>query len=1357
MFSIVLSFSSEEIIKHHVMKTKFFISLFIILCADLAQGQLNKNKSSREQLLEKVIVNGCELLYSDYPYTSDRVLIQAAIKSGCDQVYWKADDSLRLDPIIAEAFVSINYRNFFNIHHWFKSNKLVIKSAVKKNVYSFEVIDEKLKSDKKFILELLNTTPEVFRFLCNSLKQDRLFVMDALEVNSGVFRYLNASFKKDKAILLLAMKNGVGREFEFADHTLKNDKEFIMELIPFYPYVAEFIDESLKKDKEVIYSLMSGKFLNYNFYGDDSIYKIFPTNVFDNKDFVLELLKVKSRYTLAASGQNLRKDRTFVLEVLKNNPLDLKYVDKSLLSDKKLVLTAISLNGYSLEYADEILKKDKEVVLSAVSNSGGALQFVDNELKKDRQIVMQAVSTDGNALRYADPIFWKDREIVMTAINGSAYALEYADISLRQDREIVLKIANSYDSRAIMFAVDDLKKDRELVLQAIKSDPSAFDFIDSSLKRDKHILSEVLSSIFLSDAIMYVDNKLKNDREFVRNVLSRNGNFYEYISPELKKDRELILLTLSYDNLDNNVLFNLFSNLDDKLKNDREILTLGLKRNVNVLYYTNESIKKDKKFMCFLINKLPANLFSSPYFDSSLKNDSAYILDLLKNNYFFSVEKIFDHISDSLRRDREFMLKVVTINGQLLKYASNDLKSDKRLISIALKSWYLAIQYGDSSIRNDRDLVIQSLETFLKNISLTQYNMNDFYYFIYQFNSQLRYDKSIYLEATKNKFSRNSNLTKIKAIQNDQDLIRKINLENLISNPYSFEYLDSIYKKDDLFNHVAIKSGVYDLTFASDKFTNNREIVLQAVKYNGENLAYASERFKNDKEIVLAAVSNKGSTLKYASEGLKKDKEVVIEAIKNDYTALEFIDKSLLEDSTIIWNAISINGEALLYFDPKLRKDRQLILTAVSSNGLAYKYIDTSLINDQEILRYAISNNGLALQFATDSLKSDREIVFTAIQKTNPSDNVFQYADKKFMNDKELVLMTIDGLFLTEFNTFYESLNDTLRNDKDLIIEFVKRDNYHANIFKKLDNYYRKDRTIALNSLPRFYTFISNTSYHFFDESLKHDKMFMINVLEIQPELIYVMDQTLLKSKEFIIELLDLCKKDKTKYAVIIDYVKSCDVSLCEDQDIAINLINADGDFYNLLNDNLKDDIDMKIAALNSNGLAIKYMDENDRSNRHLLMIAISNNVEALKYAGNSLRKDIDLIKIALDSSIDAIEFIDTTLKSDKEFLLEILRSRDGYSCDVLLKNADPMLRKDRDFVKMFFRSNVSSLYYADEQLKDNENFIAELIEINTNAFEFSSDKLKDNDSFVRKIIKKHPELILHTSTRLQEKYAKKK
>jgi hypothetical protein len=57
------------------------------------------------------------------------------------------------------------------------------------------------------------------------------------------------------------------------------------------------------------------------------------------------------------------KDKSFVLEAVKQNGQALYYVDESLKKDKSIVLEAVKRDGFAFEYADESLKKDKSFVL----------------------------------------------------------------------------------------------------------------------------------------------------------------------------------------------------------------------------------------------------------------------------------------------------------------------------------------------------------------------------------------------------------------------------------------------------------------------------------------------------------------------------------------------------------------------------------------------------------------------------------------------------------------------------------------------------------------------------------------------------------------------------------------------------------------------------------------------------------------------------------------------------------------------------------------------------------------------------------------------------------------------------------
>ena len=75
------------------------------------------------------------------------------------------------------------------------------------------------------------------------------------------------------------------------------------------------------------------------------------------------------------------------------------------------------------------------------------------------------------------------------------------------------------------------------------------------------------------------------------------------------------------------------------------------------------------------------------------------------------------------------------------------------------------------------------------------------------------------------------------------------------------------------------------LAYCSDKLFEDKELMLEAVKQNGQLLYYISEELRDDKEIVLEAVKNKGIILKYASKRLRNNKEIGLAAIKQDKQA----------------------------------------------------------------------------------------------------------------------------------------------------------------------------------------------------------------------------------------------------------------------------------------------------------------------------------------------------------------------------------------------------------------------------------------------------------------------------------------
>ena len=124
-------------------------------------------------------------------------------------------------------------------------------------------------------------------------------------------------------------------------------------------------------------------------------------------------------------------------------------------NDKVCMLEVVKNNGMELKYVSENLKNDKDVVLEAVKNNGEALQDASNELRNDKTIVLVAVKNCGWALEYASEEIRNDKTIVLEAVKNNEYALDYASYDLKNDKEVVLE-AIKFRHHAIRYASKDI-------------------------------------------------------------------------------------------------------------------------------------------------------------------------------------------------------------------------------------------------------------------------------------------------------------------------------------------------------------------------------------------------------------------------------------------------------------------------------------------------------------------------------------------------------------------------------------------------------------------------------------------------------------------------------------------------------------------------------------------------------------------------------------------------------------------------------------------------------------------------------------------------------------------------------------
>lgn len=260
-----------------------------------------------------------------------------------------------------------------------------------------------------------------------------------------------------------------------------------------------------------------------------------------------------------------------------------------------------------------------------------------------------------------------------------------------------------------------------------------------------------------------------------------------------------------------------------------------------------------------------------------------------------------------------------------------------------------------------------------------------------------------------------------------------------------------LYKKEILKQkHLvlqAIKCSDWDLGQADKELRADKEIVLASVKKYGDNLEYASEKLKNDKEVVLAAIKNFPDSIYFASKELKNDKSVILAAVKKNGVNFNMASQALKDDKDFVLQAINISevdNEVIRYAGENIKNDKEVVLVSVKKDARTISYVP-HFCDDPEVVLTAIKSHGLYFANYTGSkLTNDKDFVLKAL--------------KVVKNGKDMI---------------YNSLNETLQNDPDILVLMNKTTNNLMDVSEYARPYFR------------FPVFISNAINNIIKDSLK--------------------------------------------------------------------------------------------------------------------------------------------------------------------------------------------------------------------------------------------------------------------------------
>ena len=524
-------------------------------------------------------------------------------------------------------------------------------------------------------------------------------------------------------------------------------------------------------------------------------------------------------------------------------------------------------------------------------------------------------------------------------------------------------------------------------------------------------------------------------------------------------------------------------------------------------------------------------------------------------------------MENQFSNDKEFMLALLAYNGTYLQHASEELKADKEVVMAALQSGYsLPYEHVSDALKTDRDFLLEM-------VSLDAYCLEFF-------SEELKQDEQIVLAAAKNsgnaalefgaeKFKTNKNIL-TEVVKNSQDALSFLaendkNDKNLIMTAVdnygnALEYASEHLQNDKDVVITAVRNNGDALEYASEELQNDKDVVITAVRTNGDALQYASEELQNNKDVAMTALLTSPIAFEYISEMLRSDKEIILHALAQKYmdstgkviNDLDFsfsdnIPEKLKADKDFVLQMVKVNGMVLSCVADELKVDKDVVTLAVKNNGKAYAHFEweDDTFYDKELILAAASNGGTPEIISIFTL--DEEF-FDKIFNYRPSiayksriaaescigqswkNKIGQsWADVKkpkrqITGDKEFALHGVKkGLVLDVFLCREAGLVF----DKEIILYQLKNclDKKEAtlSIINHAPEEFKADKEIALEA-------VKNTRYvlgkpFLSDELILSDKEIIIEGMKHSPDALYYASDNLKNDRELLLSALK--NKDK--------------------------------------------------------------------------------------------------------------------------------------------------------------------------------------------------------------------------------------
>ena len=377
-----------------------------------------------------------------------------------------------------------------------------------------------------------------------------------------------------------------------------------------------------------------------------------------------------------------------------------------------------------------------------------------------------------------------------------------------------------------------------------------------------------------------------------------------------------------------------FRSLIPFYEDDEELATFAIEENILAFTFLSDRLKNNREFVFKLLEKGGDFLHLYSYLNDDFKSD----IEIVKLCLDFSFNIIY-RIAPI--EDYEIMKRAVENHWSLFEHASDNLRLDRNFIlQLATKDWRI-LELTKPDLYTDIDFVRKTVEVYN--------NCNDEKTDLIEVYCQLIHNKEGHLL-----------IDSLLPIQ-DEDLFLKVvrsakthQINSMISGLNS----SSIDNKD--FWIKATKSNHEIVNYIPEKIRNERQFALDLIKINGDFLHALNQSLSSDPILFVCAMSQiknrHGSTVisniyPLLNQELKGNRSFMAEASKLDFHILAFCSDELKADVNFLRSILkSTYGWSYAYANIELKMDQYFIQATITLNTYLAKEIPSEALNNPFVI-----------------------------------------------------------------------------------------------------------------------------------------------------------------------------------------------------------------------------------------------------------------------------------------------------------------------------------------------------------------------------------------------------------------------